>query len=138
MPTALQFPTTDKSPWITTPPCRLHLHSQLILLFYKMPQNALRYSGNPLCLLPCSFFRTADNSSHSPGIRHPQLFMCFPKYFEILSDLPRILCNLLLWKFLRTCIMVNSIRLVIFVDIPCHCHFESLDSICMRMPPIIS
>jgi hypothetical protein len=36
----------------------------------------------------------------------------------------------LLLKFLPACIMVNSICLVVFIDIPCLCHFEPNDSIC--------
>jgi hypothetical protein len=37
---------------------------------------------------------------------------------------------LLLLKFLPARIMVNSICLVVFVDIPCLCHFEPIDSMC--------
>ena len=34
------------------------------------------------------------------GSVHPQLFVWFSKFFEILSDLPKILCNVLLLIFL--------------------------------------
>ena len=41
--------------------------------------------------------------------------MCFTKVFEILFDLPKILSNLLLLKFLLAFIMVNPISLVIIL-----------------------
>ena len=49
------------------------------------------------------------------GFVHPQLFMCFIKFFEILFDLTKILNMLLLLKFLLACIMVNPISLVILL-----------------------
>ena len=41
--------------------------------------------------------------------------MYFTKVFEIPFDLPKILSNLLLLKFLLACIMVNPISLVILL-----------------------
>jgi hypothetical protein len=48
----------------------------------------------------------------------------------MLFDLPKILCSLLLLKFLPACIMVNSILLVVFGGTPWLCHFEPNDSMC--------
>ena len=89
-----------------------------------MPCNTFRYFENPLCLLRCSSFSAWIHRQINPhtyrGFVFPQLFICFTKVFEILFDLPKILSSLLLLKFLFACIMVNSIFLVIFIDILCH------------------
>jgi hypothetical protein len=69
-------------------------------------------------------------SSHLSRIRSSQLLMCLTKSFECLFDLPKILCSLLLLKFLPACIMVNSILLVVFVGTPWLCHFEPNDAMC--------
>jgi hypothetical protein len=70
------------------------------------------------------------NSSHLSRIRSSQLFMCLAKSFEMLFDLSKILCSLLLLNFLLASIMVNAIWLIVFVDPPCPCHFKSMDSMC--------
>jgi hypothetical protein len=69
-------------------------------------------------------------SSHLSRIRSSQLLMCLTKSFEMLFDLPKILCSPLLLNFLPAGIMVNSICLVVFIDIPCLCHFKPNDSMC--------
>ena len=69
-------------------------------------------------------------SSHLSRIHASQLFMCLTKFFWILFDLSKILCSMLLLKFLPACIMVNSIWLVVFINIPCLSHFEPIDSMC--------
>jgi hypothetical protein len=107
----LQFTTTDISLWISAYTCHSHDHFSLLLLL----QDASKCS--PLSrkffeLLPCSSFHMkalAINSSHLSRIRSSQLLMCLTKSFEMLFDLPKILCSLLLLKFLSACIMVNSI-----------------------------
>jgi hypothetical protein len=48
----------------------------------------------------------------------------------MLFDLPKIPYSLLLLGFLSACIMVNSIWLIVFVDLPCPCHFKPMDSMC--------
>jgi hypothetical protein len=54
--------------------------------------------------------------------------MCLTKSFEMPFEFPKIPCSLLLLGFLSACIMVNSIWLIVFVDIPCPCHFKPIDS----------
>jgi hypothetical protein len=49
------------------------------------------------------------------GFGHSQLFMCFIKYFVLLSDLSIIFWSLLLLEFLLICIMVNPTCLVILM-----------------------
>jgi hypothetical protein len=98
-----------------------------------MLRNILRCPENPLSLLPCSSFRMktlAVNSSHLSRIRSSQLFMCLAKSFEMPFNPLKILCSLLLLKFWSACIMVNSICQVVFVDLPCPCHFKPMDSMC--------
>jgi hypothetical protein len=100
-----------------------------------MPQNTLCCPENPLSLLPYSSFHMKNltvNSSHLSRIRSSQLFIYSTKFFEMLFDLPKILYSLFLLKFLPACIMVNTICRVVFVDIPCHCHFEPNDSMCVN------
>jgi hypothetical protein len=129
---AFEIPATDISLWMTTCTCHSYGHSSSLLLL----QDASNYS--PLFrkffeLLPCSSFRMktlAVISSHLSRIHSSQLLMCSTKSLEMLFDLPKILCSLLLLKFLPACIMVNSICLVVFVVIPCLCHFKPMDSIC--------
>ena len=94
-------------------------------------QDTLKYFGyseNPLCLLPCSSFSAWIHVWIIPhiyrGFVHPQLFMCFTNVFETLFNLPKILSNLLLWKVLPGCIMVNSICIAIFIKILCGFHSE--------------
>jgi hypothetical protein len=106
-------------------------YSALLLL-----QDASKYSSlsrKSLELLPCSSFRMKAltiNSSHLSRIHSSQLFMCLEKSFEMPFDFSKILCSLLLLKFLPAGIMVNSICLVVFIDIPCLCHFEPNDAMC--------
>ena len=71
-----------------------------------------------------------NNSSHLSGIRSSLVDHMSHKILRMKFDLPKILCNLLLWKVLRAGIMVNSIFLVISVDILCLYRFESLHPIC--------
>jgi hypothetical protein len=128
---AFVIPTTDISLWMTTYTCHSHDHSSLLLL-----QDASKYS--PLSrksveLLPCRSFCMKNltvNSSHLLRIVHPNCSCASQIFFEVLFDLPKVLYSLLLLKFLSACIMVNSICLVVFVDIPCLCHFEPIDSMC--------
>ena len=68
---------------------------------------------------------------------HPQLFLCFTKVFEIPFDIPKILSNLWLLKFLLACIMVNPITLVVLLTFLVIIIFESVDSICLRIHTII-
>ena len=63
-------------------------------------------------------------------IRSSQLFICLTKFLGILFDLSEIFCSQLLLKFLPAWIMVNSIWLVVFVNILCLSHFDPIDSIC--------
>ena len=78
----------------------------------------------------CHLNIPTDNSRSYRVSAHPQLFMCFTKFFEILSDLSRILISLWLLKCLSACILVNSKWLAIFMDVLCLYHPGSLDSIC--------
>ena len=41
--------------------------------------------------------------------------MCYTKVFEIPPDIPKILSNLLLWKFLFAFIMINPISIEILL-----------------------
>jgi hypothetical protein len=117
----LQFTTTDISRWISAYTCHSHDHSSSLLLL----QGASKYYPlfrKFLELLPCNSFlmkNLTDNSSHLSRIRSFPLLMCLTKSFEMPFDPPKILCSLLLLKFLPAYIMVNSICLVAFFDIPC-------------------
>ena len=129
----LRFPSTV-NPYGKLHTLAIHTIIPRCSCYYKMPQNSLLFRESfeltalqffapwipPLRIIP---------RTHR-GFVHPQLFVWFSKFFEILSDLPKILSNLLLLKFLFACIMVNSIFQVIFIDILCHYPFESVDSIC--------
>ena len=107
----LQFPTTDISLWITTYTCHSYNHSLLLLLF----KDALKYSPLPrespeltalqffttwlpIRIIPCTYRVSV----------HPQLFVCFIRFYEILFDLPRILFKLLLGNYLSAYIMDAS------------------------------
>ena len=56
--------------------------------------------------------------------------MCFTKILRNAFRSSENSRSLLLLKFLPACIMVNSICLVVFVDIPCLYHFDPNDSVC--------
>jgi hypothetical protein len=122
----------DISLWISAYTC----HSLIITrrsCCYKMPRNILRCPENPLsyCLAVLSAWKPLRLIPHIlPRIRSSQLFMCLEKSFEMPFDFSKILCSLLLLKFLPAGIMVNSICLVVFIDIPCLCHFKPNDSMC--------
>ena len=135
-PLLLQFPTTDKSWWVTSYTCRTYIHSSYSLV----PSDISKYSSifreylAPTALqsyVARIHLRTIHHTYL--GFVHPLLFMWFTIYFEMISDLSKILCSLLLLRFLLpACIMVNSICLAVFIDVLCHYHFESLDSICCK------
>src|ERR1041385_9577428 len=64
----------------------------------------------------------------SRGSVHPRWFLGFPKYFGILFDLATILGSLLLWRFfLPACTMITPVCLVVFDDLPWHCHSDLLN-----------
>ena len=102
-PSLLQFPTTDKSPWIATYTCRPYLHFQLLLLL----QDTLKYfaifreSFAPAALQLLFRLNTpTKKSSHLSGIRSSPVDLMSHKILRILFDLPIILSSLLLLYFL--------------------------------------
>ena len=102
----LQFPTTDKSLWVTT--CIVvHTFIPSCPCYYKIPRITLCCPENPLSLLPLQFFATwIPLRIITRACRvsvHPQLFMCFTNFFGMLFDLPKILSSLLL-LFILTCL----------------------------------
>ena len=115
----LQFTPTDISLWISACTCHSHDHFSSLLLL----QDASSYSL--LCRESFEFtvlrFISHENPygffcSHLSRIRSPQLFMCLTKFFGIPFDLSKIFYSLLFLKFSPSCIMVNSIWLVVLVN----------------------
>ena len=102
-----------------------YIHSSSItsfpvdLVITRYLGNSLYCSENTLCLLPCSSLSTYTPlriiSRTYRVSAHPQLFVCFTKFFKIIFELPKILSSLLILKFLLACIMVNPISLVILL-----------------------
>ena len=140
-PSTLQSPTTNIPLWITTYNCRSYLHPQLLLLL----QDALNCSPlfrKSFKLTALQFFTTWIPPLKIPRTYwvsvHPQLFVCFIRYSEILSDLLSILFKLLLCKYLYAYIMDAPISLAIFTSIFWHWHFDPIDSTCVRMHTIIN
>ena len=136
----LQFPTTDIPLWITTYNCRSYLHPQLLLLL----QDALNCSPlflKSFTLTALQFFTTWIPLLKIPRTYwvsvHPQLFVCFIRYSEILSDLLSILFKLLLYKYLYAYIMDAPMSLAIFTSIFWHRHFDPIDSTCVRTHTMI-
>ena len=118
-----------------------YLHSQLLLLL----QDALNCSllfWKSFKLTALQFFTTWIPLLKIPRTYwvsvHPQLFVCFIRYSEILFDLLSILFELLLCKYLYAYIMDAPISLAIFTSIFWHCHFDPIDSTCVRMHTIIN
>ena len=113
--------------------------SQLILLLQDTPKFSLLFRES-FELTALLFFvtwiplRIILALTEYPLI--PSWFKYFTKVFKIPFDLPKILRSLLLLKFLLACIMVNPISLNL-IGISCHYHFESVDSICLRIHAII-
>ena len=108
-PLLLQFPSTEISLGINTYTRRPYFIPSRSC-YYKIPREyfvptALQFFATWIPLRIIS--RTYRVSTH------PQLFMCFTKFFEIIFDIPKILSSLLLLKFLLACIMVNPISIVI-------------------------
>ena len=141
VPFVVAIPTINKSLWITTYNCRSYLHPQLLLLL----QDALNCSPlfrKSFKLTALQFFTTWISLLKIPRTYwvsvHPPLFVCFIRYSEILSDLLSILFKLLLCKYLNAYIMDAPISLAIFTSIFWHCHFDPIDSTCVRMHTIIN
>ena len=125
-----KFPTTVILLWITTYTCPFN---PIDLVITRYLGNSLYYSENTLYLLPCSSLSTYTPLriiSHTYRVSaHPELFMCFTKFFKIIFDLPKILSSLLLLKFLLACIMVNPISIVILLASLVTIILESIDSV---------
>ena len=100
----LQSPTTDKSVWIITYTFRSSIKSQWLLLlqdtskYYPM----FRESFVPAVLQRLSTPQIIPHAYR--GCIHPELFTRFPKFLEILSVLSRILCSVVLFEILLTCL----------------------------------
>ena len=79
--------------------CRSYLHPQLLLLLQDAPNYSLLSweSVEPTTLqLFAAWISPMDNYSRLPSIHSSIVVHCFTKLFGILSDLPKILRNLLL------------------------------------------
>ena len=141
MASLLQFPSFDKPLWITTYTRHSYDASQLILLLQDTPKFSLLFRKS-FKLTALQFFTTWIPLLKIPRTYwvsvHPQLFVCFIRYSEILSDLLSILFELLLCKYLYAYIMDAPISLAIFTSIFWHCHFDPIDSTCVRMHTIIN
>jgi hypothetical protein len=131
-----KFPTTGKSPWITS---LLFVSSFPVTpLYTRYPEILLVNPGILWAYRRAASFALRIIPHIYRGSVHPQLIGCSAKYLPLLINVPKILCRLLLLKFLPACIMVSSICQVIIVDIPCHYHSDSIDSTCVRILAIIS
>ena len=113
----------------------LHLPFILSFPFISLLQDTRKYSPtfeNPFSNCLAALFRLnnpKNNSSHLSGIRSSPVDHMSHKILRMQFNLPKILCSLWLLKFLSACIMVYSKCLALFIDILCHYHFETIDSI---------
>ena len=140
VPSHLRFPSTVNPYKKTAYTCHSYNHFPLILLLQDVPKYSLLFRKS-FKLTALQFFTTWISLLKIPCTYwvsvHPQLFVCFIRYSEILSDLLSILFKLLLCKYLYAYIMDAPISLAIFTSIFWHRHFDPIDSTCVRMHTII-
>ena len=106
--------------------------------YYKIPRSFLYCSENTLCLLPSSSlpheYPFKKKSSHLSSIRSSPVDSCISqKYSKYYLNFRKSWVAYCSWN---SCLL--ALWLIPYVssliDIPCHYHFESVDSICLRIP----
>ena len=109
--------------------CLSYFRPELLLLLQDAPNYSL-LSWEPIEPTALQPFSTGiPLRIITRGCRvsvHPQLFMCFPNYFGILSDLPIILSNHCSANTCLLALWILSICLTKFSSILCHRLFEHL------------